>query len=80
MEDGVQLTFTEKALKAIGAKAKQSDTGARALRMIIENLLMDLMYEVPSDATIKEVVIEEGCVTEDAPPTIKHKEDKKEAG
>lgn len=80
LEDGVQLTFTEKALKAIGAKAKQSDTGARALRMIIENLLMDLMYEVPSDATIKEVVIEEGCVTEDAPPTIKHKEDKKEAG
>ena len=79
-EDGVQLTFTEKALKAIGAKAKQSDTGARALRMIIENLLMDLMYEVPSDSSIKEVVIEEGCITEDAPPTIKHKEDKKEAG
>ena len=79
LEDGVDLTFTEKALKAIGEKAKKSDTGARALRMIIENLLMDLMYEVPSDSTIKEVIIEERCVTENAPPKIKHI-DKEKAG
>lgn len=71
-EDGVELAFTEDALKAIGAKAKKSDTGARALRMIVETLLMDLMYEVPSDPTIKHVTIEEATVNDDKPPIIKH--------
>jgi ATP-dependent Clp protease ATP-binding subunit ClpX len=71
-EDGVDLSFTEGALKAVAAKAKKSDTGARALRMIVETLLMDLMYEVPSDPTVKQVTIEEGCVTDDKPPVIKH--------
>lgn len=71
-EDGVELSFTEDALKAIATKAKKSDTGARALRMIVETLLMDLMYEVPSDPTIKQVLIEEGCVMGDQSPTMKH--------
>ena len=71
-EDGVELTFTEDALKAIASKAKKSDTGARALRMIVENLLMDLMYEVPSDLTVKQVIIEKECITEDASPVLKH--------
>lgn len=69
-EDGVKISFTEKALKSIAAKAKKSDTGARALRMIVENLLIDLMYEVPSDPTIKEIVIEDQCVDSDEPPVI----------
>ncbi|MCB1107517.1 MAG: ATP-dependent Clp protease ATP-binding subunit ClpX [Chlamydiia bacterium] len=71
-EDGVELSFTDESLKAIAAKAKKSDTGARALRMIVETLLMDLMYEVPSDPTIKQVIIEEGTVSDDKPPVIKH--------
>lgn len=71
-EDGVELSFTDEALKAIAEKAKKSDTGARALRMIVETLLMDLMYEVPSDPTIKKVIIEEGTVRDDKPPVIKH--------
>ncbi len=75
-EDGVELVFTEDTLKAIAAKAKKSDTGARALRMIVENLLMDLMYEVPSDPTIKQVIIEEGCVNDEKPPTMKHSKEK----
>jgi ATP-dependent Clp protease ATP-binding subunit ClpX len=69
-EDGVKLSFTDDALKAIAEKAKKSDTGARALRMIVETLLMDLMYEVPSDPTVKEITITEKCVTGDTPPTI----------
>ncbi|WP_316358751.1 ATP-dependent Clp protease ATP-binding subunit ClpX [Candidatus Neptunichlamydia sp. REUL1] len=77
-EDGVDLSFTEGALKAVAAKAKKSETGARALRMIVETLLMDLMYEVPSDPTVKQVTIEEECVTDDKPPVIKHS--KEEAG
>ena len=69
-EDGVELNFTEKALRAIATKAKKSDTGARALRMIVENLLIDLMYEVPSDPTIKTITIEESTVLGDEPPVI----------
>jgi len=69
-EDGVELTFTQDALEAIGTKGKKSDTGARALRMIVETLLMDLMYEVPSDPSIKQIVIEGKCVTDDHPPII----------
>lgn len=75
-EDGVELVFTDDALKAIGTKAKQSETGARALRMIVENLLMDLMYEIPSDPTVKQVIIEAECVTEGKPPTLKHSKEK----
>lgn len=74
----MELTFTDDALKAVAEKAKKSDTGARALRMIVETLLMDLMYEVPSDPTIKQVIIEEGTVKEDKPPVIKNS--KEEAG
>jgi len=70
-EDNVKLTFTDGALKAIATKAKEAETGARALRMIVETLLMDLMYEVPSDPSIKEIVIEEECVSEGKPPVIK---------
>ena len=70
-EDGVSLTFTDQALQAIGKRAKKSETGARALRMIVETLLMDLMYEIPSDPTVKEVIIEEATVKEDKPPLVK---------
>lgn len=70
-EDGVDLVFSTGALQGIAAKAKQAGTGARALRMIVENLLLDLMYNVPSDPTIKEVVIDENCVTNAGAPLIK---------
>ncbi len=75
-EDGVELSFTDGALRAIATKAKKSDTGARALRMIVETLLMDLMYEIPSDPTVKEVIIDEGCVNEETPPVIKYSKQK----
>ena len=69
-EDGVKLSFSEGALLAIAEKAKKADTGARALRMITEHILMDLMYEVPSDDTIKEVIIERECVTDGKQATL----------
>jgi len=69
-EEKVQLHFTEEALKAMAKKAKETGTGARALRMIVEGLLLELMFEVPSDPTIKEIVIEERCITEKAPPIV----------
>lgn len=75
-EENVKLEFTESALKAIAKKAKESGTGARALRMIVENLLRDLMFEVPSDPSIKEIIIEEQTITKNQPPLIKRNGEK----
>lgn len=69
-EENVKLTFTDDALRAMAQKAKETGTGARALRMIVENLLMDLMFEVPSDPTIKEVIVDRECVLKLRPPQI----------
>lgn len=74
--EGVKLTFTEEALWAIAEKAMQIGTGARALRSILENLMRDLMFEIPSDSSIREIVIEKATVTEDKPAIIK-REDKR---
>lgn len=68
--EGVKLQFTDKALLAVAKKAKEAGTGARALRLILENLMRELMYEVPSDELIREIIIDEDCVTEHAMPTI----------
>jgi ATP-dependent Clp protease ATP-binding subunit ClpX len=61
-EENVKLEFTAGALKAIARAAQAAGTGARALRMIVEGLLRDLMFEVPSDPTIREIVVEEADV------------------
>jgi len=66
-EEGVKLEFTEDALVAMAEKAKSTGTGARALRMIVENLLRDLMFEIPSDPTIKEILINKNTITEGKP-------------
>ena len=70
-EDHVKLTFSDDALYEIAVKAKQAGTGARALRMIVENLLLHLMYEVPSDPSVKEVLINAEAVKGEADPIIK---------
>ncbi len=69
-EENVKLSFTEDALRTMAEKAKETGTGARALRMIVETLLMDLMFEVPSDPTIKEVIVDKECVLKQRPPKI----------
>jgi len=70
-EENVKLHFTEEALRAMAEKAKETGTGARALRMIVESLLLDTMYEIPSDPTVKEVIVEKDCVTKKVPPILK---------
>ena len=62
--DGVELSFTYEALHAIAGEAIKRSTGARALRTIIEEVMRDIMYEVPSDRDINKVVITEQIVTE----------------
>ncbi len=69
-EENVFLKFTEDALRAMAERAKETGTGARALRMIVESLLLDLMFEGPSDPTIKEIVIDKECITENKPPQV----------
>jgi len=70
-EENVRLDFTEGALIAMAEKAKKAGTGARALRMIVESILLDLMFETPSDPTIREIVVDRECVTEDRDPEIR---------
>lgn len=68
--EGVSLEFTQDALRAIAKKAHDAGTGARALRMILENVLRDLMFEVPTDENIREIYIEKECITEGSPPKL----------
>ncbi len=72
LEEGVQLHFTEDALRAMAEKAKLTGTGARALRMIVESLLLNLMFEVPSDPTIREIIVGKECISSSLPPTLRH--------
>ncbi|MDN6020832.1 MAG: ATP-dependent Clp protease ATP-binding subunit ClpX, partial [Acidipropionibacterium jensenii] len=60
--DGVQLEFTEDSLEAIAAKALERKTGARGLRSIIEETLMEAMFEVPSREDVARVVVTAGAV------------------
>lgn len=69
-EENVKLEFTEDALHAMAKKAKETGTGARALRMITEGILRDLMFDVPSDPNIKEIIVDKSCVEEKKPPKI----------
>ncbi|MEL6344957.1 MAG: ATP-dependent Clp protease ATP-binding subunit ClpX [Myxococcota bacterium] len=64
----VKLTFTEDALVAIAAKAVQRKAGARGLRTIIEQLMLNIMYEIPSQDNIREVIINKEVVTDGAEP------------
>ena len=68
--DGVDLEFEEGALRAIAKEANERKTGARGLRSIMENVVMDLMYEIPSDDYIESCVITEAVVTEGAEPIL----------
>jgi ATP-dependent Clp protease ATP-binding subunit ClpX len=70
-EENVKLTITDAALQAMARKALAVGTGARALRMIMEHALNDLMYEVPSDPEISEVIVEEATITESKEPIVK---------
>lgn len=74
--EGVKLSFTEDALKAIARKAKEAGTGARALGMILERMMRDLMFETPSNDTIAEIIIEEDTVLGNKLPIIKKTDEK----
>ena len=68
--DGVELEFDEPALVSIAAKAMERKTGARGLRSIMESTMMDMMYEAPSDNTIRKCIITKDAVDGKAAPVI----------
>jgi ATP-dependent Clp protease ATP-binding subunit ClpX len=68
--DGVKCKFTKGALKAIARKALERASGARGLRAIVEESMLDIMYEIPSKTNIKEIVISEDQVMKKDPPLI----------
>lgn len=68
--DGIQLEFDSKALKAIVKKAIERGTGARGLRSILEESMLDIMYELPSKKSVEHCIITEKVITEHAQPVI----------
>jgi ATP-dependent Clp protease ATP-binding subunit ClpX len=75
--DDTELEFEAGALKAIAQKAIERNTGARGLRSIIEDIMMDVMFEAPSKAEIEKVTITEAAAKGEAEPLISYKEEKK---
>jgi ATP-dependent Clp protease ATP-binding subunit ClpX len=78
--EGVKLSFSPEALHAIAKRAMDAGTGARALRMILEDIMRDLMFEVPSDDTVEEIIIDKETVLDAAPPLVKRSTDGKMDG
>ena len=68
--DNVKLVFEDDALHVIAKEALEKDTGARALRAIIEDFMLDIMYEIPKDPNIGEVVITKAYVEHTGGPGI----------
>ena len=75
--ENTKLDFRKEALTAIAKKAIELDTGARGLRSIIEKMLMETMFELPSQSNIDEVVINEDVVIKDKKPITVHSKNKK---
>ena len=76
--DGVELVFEQEALEAIVDKAIERKTGARGLRSIIEEIMRDIMFDIPSNPNIEKCVITKATVLENAGPKIFESEEKKE--
>lgn len=75
--DGVELNFEEEAVNAIAGQAFERKTGARGLRSIMESILMDTMYRIPSDETIEECVITKATVEEGSEPKTYGRNDRR---
>ena len=74
--EGVDLTFTDDALTAIADKALERKSGARGLRAIVENRMLDIMYDVPSNPDIKEIIINKAVIEGSELPQIIYESEK----
>ncbi len=68
--DNVELEFDRDAVEAIAKKAEERNTGARGLRSIIEEIMTDIMFEIPSDEDVVSCIVHKECITEGVRPEI----------
>ena len=71
--DDIKLTFEKEALQAMARKAIDKGTGARGLRAILESIMVDIMYELPSRKDVEECIITEDVITQKTQPKLKLK-------
>ncbi|NLC68617.1 MAG: ATP-dependent Clp protease ATP-binding subunit ClpX [Clostridiaceae bacterium] len=75
--DGVMLEFTGEAIESIAQKALERNTGARGLRAIIEEIMLDIMFDIPSENSIEKCIITKEAVEKASPPEVIINENKK---
>ena len=73
--ENVKLTFTEGAIRAIARDAMKKKTGARGLRSIMEKVMLDVMYELPSITNVKECVVSEEVISSHEKPILIYEEE-----
>ncbi len=74
--DETELVFDDDAVEAIADKALERNTGARGLRAVIEDVMTDIMFEIPSDHTVEKCIVHKECVTDGAQPQLIRNPDK----
>ncbi len=77
--EGVELEFRDDALRSVARKAMERKTGARGLRSILESVLLDIMYELPSLDGVKKVVLDESVITGEGEPLMMYESAEKSA-
>lgn len=78
--DGVKLEFEDEALRAVANKAIRLDTGARGLRAILEDVLLELMFDIPSDKNIDKVIVTKQAIEKSEKPIVVYKQQENEIG
>ena len=77
--DGVDIEFEPAALREIATQAIKLNTGARGLRSVLENLMLELMYDIPTDKGIKKIIITKDVVSGGKRPVVIREEDRESA-
>jgi len=77
--EGVELKFTKEALGAIAGKAYKKQTGARALRSILEEVMLEVMYDLPSQNNVAACIVDKKCITNKSKPQLIYKKGTKKA-
>ncbi|OVE81502.1 ATP-dependent protease ATP-binding subunit ClpX [bacterium K02(2017)] len=77
--ENVKLTFTDEAIKGCAQEAIKKKSGARGLRSILENLMLDIMYDIPSQDNIEEVIINEDVVLKKSEPIVVYEKEESES-
>ena len=77
--ENVKLTFTDEALQAVVSEAMDKKTGARSLRSILEEVMLDVMFSAPTQEDLREVIVSEETVSDNAPPVYVHGKESKQS-